>query len=157
MSAIVHIKRQGNPHAVDEIMGAYDTPDMIDKIHQRYPDRTIIVYPDSSGASRKSVNASDTDIKLLKQAGFRVRANSKNPLVRSRINAVNAMICNANGDRRYFINVDKCPITVEALEQQVYNDKGEPDKSSDTDHPVDGVGYFLSYEYPIIKKLAFAY
>ncbi|NPS72445.1 terminase, partial [Pseudomonas aeruginosa] len=29
MAAVVHVKRLGLPHAVDEIVNGYDTPDMI--------------------------------------------------------------------------------------------------------------------------------
>lgn len=83
MSAVVHVKRLGLPHAVDEIINGYDTPDMIKQIKERYwlydgsdyrNTRQIRVYPDASGDSRKSVRASETDISLLKQAGFIVSA-----------------------------------------------------------------------------------
>lgn len=36
MAAVVHVKRNGLPCAVDEIVGAYDTPDMIRRIKERY-------------------------------------------------------------------------------------------------------------------------
>lgn len=152
MSAVIHVKRGNNAHAVDEIMGAFDTPDMIEKIHLKYPNRNIYVFPDSSGNNRKSVGASDTDLSLLKKAGFKVKCKPKNPPVRSRINCVNAMLNNANGERKYFVNGNNCPDTVAALEQQVYNKKGEPDKTHDTDHPLDALGYFISYTYPIIGR-----
>ncbi len=32
MAAVVHVKRLGLPHAVDEIVNGYDTPDMIRQI-----------------------------------------------------------------------------------------------------------------------------
>lgn len=79
MAAVVHVKRLGLPHAVDEIVNGYDTPDMIRQIKERFwlyadgdyrPTRQIRIYPDASGDSRKSVRASETDIALLKQAGF---------------------------------------------------------------------------------------
>jgi hypothetical protein len=38
----------------------------------RYVPRQIYIYPDASGDSRKSNNASATDIAQLKQAGFNV-------------------------------------------------------------------------------------
>jgi len=162
MSAVTHVQRGGEAHAVDEIMGAFDTPEMIRLIQDKYwkydvatgryiQKFKIYVYPDSSGNNRKSVNASETDLTLLRNAGFRVVVDKSNPRVRDRINAVNAMFCNADGLRRYLVNPDKCPLTVEAFEQQAYNKNGEPDKTSDTDHPIDACGYFIAKKYPLIK------
>jgi len=149
MAAVIHVKRQGEPHAVDEVVGAYDTPDMIDVIQSRYgkPGRSIVVYPDASGGSRKSVDASKTDLKLLKQAGFRVSAPKKNPGVRNRINCMNAAFRN----KGYRVNPDRCPVYTRCLEQQAYNDRGEPDKSQGLDHHPDAAGYFIAQDYPIIR------
>ncbi len=160
MSAIVHVKRLGLPHAVDEIINGYDTPDMIRQIKERYwlyadgefrNTRQIRVYPDASGGSRKSVKASETDISLLKQAGFMVSAPGANPPVKDRINSMNAMFCNAAGQRRYRINADKCPTYADDLEQQIWDPNGEPDKKQGNDHRPDAGGYFIHKEYPINK------
>jgi len=160
MSAVVHVKRLGLPHAVDEIVNGYDTPDMIKQIKERYwlydgneyrNTRQIRVYPDASGDSRKSVRASETDISLLKQAGFMVVAPAANPPVKDRINSMNAMFCNASGARRYRVNADKCPTYADDLEQQVWADNGEPDKKQGNDHRPDAGGYFIHKEYPINK------
>lgn len=143
MAAVTHVLRKNDPHAVDEITGGYDTPDMIRQIKERYWDyrngtyqktREIRVYPDASGGSRKSVNASATDIALLKQAGFIVVAPEANPPVKDRINAMNAMFCNATGERRYRVNAAKCPSYADALEQQIWAPNGEPDKTQGVDH-----------------------
>lgn len=152
MSAIVHVKDGKTATAVDELMGILDTPEMIKAIKNRFPKHRITIYPDSSGKNRKSVNASQTDISLLR-GEFRVVAGNKNPFVKDRIASVQAMLCNANGDRRYFVNESKCPETCEALEQQVYNKLGEPDKSHDNDHPNDALGYFIYSEYRLIKNV----
>jgi hypothetical protein len=163
MAAVTHVKRLSLPHAVDEIVNGYDTPDMIRQIKERYwlyadgqykPTREIRIYPDASGDSRKSVNASETDLALLKQAGFKVIAPAANPPVKDRINAMNGMFCNAQGERRYRVNADRCPTYADCLEQQVWGANGEPDKSNDTDHPNDGAGYFIHKEYPIVKRTA---
>ena len=154
MAGIVHVKDKGNPVAVDEIVNAYDTPDIIRIIQERYPDTTIRVYPDASGGSRKSVNASITDIALLEQAGFTVCANKKNPFVKDRILAMNRAFCNNNGERLYKVNADRCPTYADNLEQQVWSDAGEPDKTAGKDHTNDAGGYFICYEYPIDKPVA---
>jgi hypothetical protein len=125
---------------------------MIEHIQMRYPDKKIIVYPDASGNNRKSNAADETDIKLLRKAGFRIKAKDANPRVKTRINSVNAMFCNSKGERRVFVNKDKCPVTHDELEQQVYNDKGEPDKTGGKDHGNDAFGYFIVYEHGIKPK-----
>lgn len=151
MSAVVHIKENGKPIAVDEIVNAYDTPDIINIINNRYKGVTIRVYPDASGGSRKSVNASITDIALLEQAGFLVIAESKNPFVKDRVIAMNKAFCDSNGIRNYLINSDKCPAYADCLEQQVWSANGEPDKTQGKDHANDAGGYFIAHDYPIIK------
>ncbi|MEX5869823.1 terminase large subunit domain-containing protein [Providencia hangzhouensis] len=160
MAGIVHVLRLGLPHAVTEIINAYDTPDMIRIIKERFwlydgsnykKVREIYIYPDASGDSRKSSNASSTDIAQLRQAGFHVIVNDSNPPVKDRVNSMNAMFCNANGERRYKVNVKRCPIYTESLEQQVWADNGEPDKKSNKDHPNDAGGYYIIKQFPIVK------
>ena len=151
MSAIVHVKDEDSTSAVSELMGLLDTPAMISAIQDRYPNHRITVYPDASGQNRKSANASETDISQLK-AAFKVKNKSKNPFVKDRIASVQAMLCNANGLRRYFINENECPETCDSLEQQVYDKQGQPDKSHDNDHPNDALGYYIHNNYPIIRK-----
>ena len=161
MCAVINVIDGGLPIAVDEITNAYDTPDIIRMIKQRYWNeishdefevtRQINIYPDASGKNRKSQNASESDIAQLNEAGFSVFNNAANPAVKDRVNAMNAMLCNSKGDRRYLINTRKCPNLTEKLEQQVYKN-GEPDKDG-TEDINDACGYFIAYEYPIVKPV----
>ena len=144
MSAVVHVIRKGRPYALAEITKRLDTPDMIGAIKVMFPGRNISVYPDASGNSRKTNNASETDISLLKAAGFNVVVNPSNPAVKDRINAMNQCL-----ERGYWINSETCPDYVESLEKQAYDDRGEPDKSSGYDHCNDAGGYFIVKVYPI--------
>ena len=148
MSAVVHVLRNDKPHAVMEFTGVFDTPAMIQIIKSRYPDHPIFIYPDASGNARKSNNASESDISLLRQAKFQVMVNSTNPAVKDRVLSVNRML----ETRDYKINPDTCPSLVESFERQAYDKNGEPDKSSGFDHVVDGAGYFITYRYPIISN-----
>jgi hypothetical protein len=107
------------------------------------------MYPDASGASRHSANASISDIALLKQAGFVIRARSKNPDVRNRILATNK----AFSDGKLFINSKSCPTVANCLEQQAYDKNGEPDKKSGLDHQNDATTYPIAYEFMINKPL----
>ena len=151
MTATVNVLRNNEPHAVDEITGAMDTPSIIAIIKARYEGHAVMIYPDASGNSRKSNNASESDISLLRAARFQVLVNSANPAVKDRVLSMNQMI-HAEGQRRMHINADKCPMLVEALEKQAYDKNGEPDKSSGLDHATDAQGYFISYRYPVASR-----
>jgi len=148
MTAIVFVMREGEPRAVDELTGTLDTPAMISLIKGRYEGHAIYVYPDASGNSRKSNNASESDISLLRAARFTVMAAPSNPAVKDRVLAMNQMI-HSEDKRRLRVNVDRCPMLVECLEKQAYDKNGEPDKSGGLDHAPDAAGYFIHYKFPV--------
>ena len=149
--AIIHIiDEDGNPMALDEITGQKNTESISKKLMQRFPKRKIYIYPDASGRSEKT-NATTTDLQILK-GYFTVRVDNKNPLVKDRVNTMNAMFLNGEGQRRYFVNTNKCKVYTEALETQGYDDFGKPDKAHDQDHPVDASGYFIHKRYPIKRN-----
>ncbi len=152
MAACVFVIRDGEPRQLDELTSLFDTPAMIAALLERFPGHKITVYPDASGKNRKSVNGSESDHSLLKQAGFTVRVNPANPMVRDRVLAVNAMFLNGEGVRRLKVNTDKCPVTTQVLEQQAYNEHGEPNKDG-TEDPADAFGYFVVHRFPIIKRI----
>ena len=145
MAAIICVRDGDMIHAVDELIGYADTPAIIEAIKERYPGHVINVYPDARGASTSSQDASRSDIILLKRAGFIVRAKKKNPRVRDRVVCVNQRF----SEGRLRVNIARCPLLTEALEQQAYNDKGEPDKESGYDHPNDALGYMVYYLMPL--------
>ena len=64
-------------------------------------------------------------------------------MVKDRIQAVNLML-DAETLR---VNIDRCPMTAEALEMQAYNKHGEPDKEGGFDHPNDALGYGVVYKF----------
>ena len=155
MAAATFVIREGLPIAVDEIVKGRDTPAVIETIKSRYGQsgRAITVYPDPAGNSASSKGASLTDFALLRQAGLLIQAPAAHPAVRDRVNCVAAMILNAAGQRRFLVNVDKCPNLTETLEQQVYDTDGAPDKKSGLDHLGDAMGYFIHRKYPITAAL----
>lgn len=148
-AATIYVIRNKTWHAVDELVDMYDTPDMINIIKSKYSDHKIYMYPDASGRGRSTNNASVSDISLLQQAGFIIRAKPTNPRVRDRI-----MSANRAFEQGYVkINANKCPRTAECLEQQIYKN-GEPDKASGTDHQNDATTYPIAYEFPIVRPVA---
>ena len=153
MAAVVFVLRNGEPHAVAELTDVFDTPAMIAIIKERFSGHSIFVYPDASGQARKSNNASQSDLSLLREARFTVLNNNRNPAVKDRILATNRMI-HVSGVRALRVNIDGCPAFVEALEKQAYDKNGEPDKSSGLDHVIDAGTYFIAYKFPIVKVSA---
>lgn len=152
-AATVWVKRDGGLewHAVAELTGMYDTPEMIGIIESRWQSKghKINIYPDASGTARHTTNASTSDIALLKGAGFTVWARSKNPQVRDRVQATNK----AFSDNRLKVNADKCPTVAKCFEQQAYDSNGVPDKKSGFDHQNDASTYPIAYEMMISRPL----
>ena len=148
--AVAFVIDGNDPVAVDEFT-SHDTQDFCHNL-TRYKGKKVIIYPDASGKAAKT-NSSQSDIAIIKAAGYQVCANAANPAVRDRINAYNGLISHD----RLKVNTDKCPNLTNALETQGYDDKGEPEKWKD--HPaiddwVDSSGYFIAYKFPIVKKTA---
>ena len=148
MTAVISVIRDDLPVTVAELTGVRDTPTMAAMLRERYAGHAITVYPDASGASRKSVNAQESDHAILKQAGFIVRANPANPAVRDRVNAVNKIM------PQWRVNTDACPVLVESLEKQAYDKNGEPSKDGGHDHACDALGYHIAYRWPIQRRVA---
>lgn len=153
-AAIIHVMRDGLPIAVDEIHNAYDTSDQIAILKERYKGHRIEVYPDAAGRHRTSSNTVETDIAQLYSAGFFVKENFCNPAIKDRVFSLSAMICNAKGERRYKVNVNKCPEFTLCLEQQIWGENGLPDKSAGLDHKPDAAGYFIYEKFPIQRESA---
>lgn len=153
MAAVVHVLRDGMPHAAAELVDVRDTPAMAEELRDKYllMGHKVVVYPDASGANTSSKGASLSDIGILKDAGLEVRARDANPRVKDRVNAMNAMILNDWGQRRYKVNPDTCPTYTECLEQQAYDKFGAPDKDAGFDHATDAGGYFISFCWPLDK------
>lgn len=149
MAASIFAQRPNGWHAVAELKDIFDTPAICRIIKEKWPENRIIVYPDASGGSRKSVDASKSDIAIIRQYRFEVRVNNTNPFVKDRILAVNKRF----EDNKLFVNAQTCPTIAKNLEQQAYDDNGEPDKKSGFDHQNDSFGYPIAYEFPIVRPL----
>lgn len=153
MHASLNVIRGGDPIQVLELARVRDTPTMARILKERYAEgRSIVVYPDASGRNTSSKGASESDLSILQQAGFQIRVNTTNPAVKDRVNSVNAQILNDRGKRRFRINTHTCPVSTEALEQQPYDENGEPDKDTGHDHPNDAEGYFITYNWPVLSR-----
>ncbi len=151
MSAVACLIKDMKAYAVAEHTDLFDTPELIETLENKYQGRKVFVYPDAAGDARKSVQANTSDIKLLRQAGFTVIADSTNPSIMDRVNGMNTLFCNAQGDRRLFINTIKCPKLTKAIEQQAYDENTQmPDKKNGHDNKgIDALGYFIAKKFPL--------
>ena len=152
MASAVFVQRPDGFHAVAELKDIFDTPDVVRAIRERWADKghRIIIYPDASAGSRKTVDASKSDLALLAQAGYAIRAHAANPPVRDRILATNK----AFEVGKIKVNAQACPTIARCLEQQSYTDDGEPDKTAGFDHMNEAFSYFVAYEMPVIRPIS---
>lgn len=156
MSAVVGVKSADQLFLLDEIiLPNSNTTELSAEIKRRYPKHKIRVYPDPSGRARKTSAAGGvTDFAILEQNGFSVVAPRAHPPVADRINEVQAMLQNANGQRRLFVS-KKCKDMIKSLDGLVYKEKtGAPDKDSGLDHITDALGYLVHSEFPILKPIS---
>ena len=127
---------------------AQDTEQMIDVLLKDYAGRPITMYPDASGGAN-TTNATESDIAMLSKSGFEIEAKRKNPRINDRINSVQRMLYK----NMFGINVDQCPETTAAMEEQAYNTTTNlPDKfpgAATVDDRNDAMGYPCAYIYPI--------
>jgi len=149
MCSAIFVQRPGGFVCAAELKDVFDTPALIAMLQEKYAGHRIIIYPDASAASRKTVDASKSDIALLQNAGFDIRVNSRNPMVKDRVLATNKALETG----KIKVNTKNCPTVTRCLEQQSYDANGEPDKSAGFDHMNDAFSYFATYEFPIIKPM----
>jgi len=150
MSAVICIRKGEKLYAIDEIvMYGSNTDEMVAELKERYPNRRITVYPDPASRQRKTSAGGRTDLSILQNAGFSVKAKNSHALVRDRINAVNSRLLSSNGDRNLFVS-PKCKQTIKSLERQTYKEGTSiPNKDDGFDHMNDALGYLIEYLFPV--------
>lgn len=149
MSAVICLRHGQDLLAIDEIvMYGSNTDEMVAEIKDRYPDRHCIIYPDPASRQRKTSAGGRTDLSILQNAGFSVKAKKAHPLVRDRINAVNSRLLSGDGERHLFVS-PKCKQTIKSLERQTYKEGTSIPNKDGTDHMNDALGYLVEYLFPI--------
>lgn len=158
MVAIVCQKDGKYIHAIDEVvLRNTNTFELAKEITQRYKRWAgrIICYPDPAGQAGSTKANFTTDHSILQQAGFTLKVRRSHPAIMDRINAVNAKLLNANGERTFFIH-RRCLELQKTMKGHIYDKSGKPIKSADVehglDHAGDAVGYLIEYEYPIKQQ-----
>ena len=155
MSAVICLIVNEIIIVVDEIqIYSSNTQEMCEEIKTRYQNKKIVVYPDPSARQRKTSAGGFTDLSILKNAGFDVKCKNTAPLIRDRINAVNAKLKNVNGKNSLFI-VKSCKNVIKSIERQIYKEGTHvPDKDSGYDHMNDALGYLIEFNFPLKRNFA---
>ena len=153
MSAVICLIVNEIIIVVDEIqIYSSNTQEMCEEIKTRYQNKKIVVYPDPSARQRKTSAGGFTDLSILKNAGFDVKCKNTAPLIRDRINAVNAKLKNVNGKNSLFI-VKSCKNVIKSIERQIYKEGTHvPDKDSGYDHMNDALGYLIEFNFPLRRN-----
>ena len=154
MTAVILIQQKDTLYAIDEIhLRNSNTNDIATELKTRYPRSEIIIYPDPSGAGRRtSAGSQTTDHTILRNSGFQVRAPRAHTQVRDRINALNSRLMNNQGVAKLFFN-PKLKYCIESLEKYCYKDGTSiPDKGQ-YDHMFDALSYCVDYLYPIKRDI----
>lgn len=145
--------------AVDEVVDSFDTPDSVRALDEKFPRdiyRDRHLYPDSSGNSRHSTNATTSDLAIMRNAGFVIHKHNKNPAVKDRVISTNAAFMNSSGETRLYVNTNRCKYFSEALEQQAYDKNGLPEKGMNKyDDLTDSGSYPVYWFFPVKKREMF--
>ena len=153
MSAVIAIRKGDDLHVIDEIrMFSSNTQEAVDEIKSRYPKSKVWVYPDPASRQRKTSAGGVTDLTILQNAGFIVKAPNAHTPIRDRVNAVNSRLCDARGIKHLFVSA-RCKYTIEGLERHTYKEGTvQPDKDSGYDHMMDALGYMVDYLFPVKRE-----
>jgi hypothetical protein len=150
MSVVIAVRSGETLYVTDEIsMYSSNTQEAVAEVHTRYPRARVWAYPDPASRQRKTSAGGATDLTILQNAGFVVKAPNAHTPVRDRINAVNSRLRSASGEVTLYID-PKCRRLIEGLERQTYKaGSTTPDKDNDYNHANDALGYMIDYMFPV--------
>lgn len=149
LAAVVAAKTPAGLHIFDEIeLRNSNTFELVEEIKRRYPNNRIVIFPDASGAARKT-SSTTTDHRILSNAGFNVQVRRTQPRVKDRINSVNSAFSSGK------LLIDPaCKSLRNCLTKLSYREgSNEQDKNSGLDHMPDALGYMVEYLYPIQQNI----
>lgn len=154
MTCIVGVAAQDELHIIDSLqIQTSNTEEAADEIKRRYPNRRVIVCPDPSAQQRRtSAAVGVTDITILQRHGFTVDASHAVILIPDRVNAVQAMLKDANGRRRLRVH-PRAAALIRSLDGQTYKEGTSiPDKDGGLDHAADALGYLVWQRFNVLQN-----
>lgn len=165
LSSAIGVVRENKLYLLDEIVlesaiSRQSALEFVEK-YREHQNKTVYIYGDPSGRNgEKHGHASDyTDIEeVLRDNGWAYvrKVKSSHPAIKDRQNCVRAMILNASGDRRLFVNPSKAEYCDKGL-ATVQTKKGSTflEEESDYQHITTAIGYMVDVVWPVNKKSFF--
>lgn len=159
LSSAIVVIRNGVPFIVDEIVlesaiSRQSAMEFVEK-YKDHQNKTVFVYGDPAGrAGEKHGHKSDyTEIEdVLRQNSwkFERRVKPAHPAIKDRQNAVRALIKNAKGDIRLFVNPKTAPWSHEGLAtvQLQEGSTFQEDQRNQYQHITTAIGYFVDFHWP---------
>jgi hypothetical protein len=127
-----------------------EAADELSRLYYRYFNQ-VTIYPDPAGDNRSN-GRGETNLEILRETGFtRIQFKKKHPPVQDRINALNRLLRNAEGEIVLRVN-SSCRKLIDSLEQTIYKEGSrEVDKSLSVEHATDALGYYADFRHPMKK------
>ena len=136
-------------HFHDEIYMLNSNTDMMaSEIKERYPNSQIIIYPDPAGRARKSASAGRTDISILQNAGFQVKARPAHTSIKDRVNSFNSRLKKGSGERKVFITPN-CKKILDSVGRLSYVEGTNQIEKNGLEHMFDAVSYPIDFLFPV--------
>ena len=152
MGCAVFWRRGDHMHFFDEIeLENADTEYMASILTEKYKSRLRNVFPDSTGAARKTAApGGKSDHTQLRDAGFIIHARHENPKRRDRYNAVNGKLKSRTGDVTLTVS-PHCKKLIKYLTMHSFEDMNTDFQKKMT-HLLDAFSYPVAYLYPVDKE-----
>ncbi len=159
LSSAVVVIRDGKPYFLDEIVleSAISRQSAVEFVERfkHHANKTVYIYGDPAGrAGEKHGHKSDytelEDVLRLHKWKFERRVRPAHPAIKDRQNAVRALIKNARGDVRLYVN----PITALwchkglATVQLQKGSSFQEDQTNQYQHITTAIGYFVDWHWP---------
>lgn len=136
-------------HFHDEIYMLNSNTDMMaSEIKERYPNSQVIIYPDPAGKARKSASAGRTDISILQNAGFQVKARPAHTSIKDRVNSFNSRLKKGSGERKVFITPN-CKKILDSVGRLSYVEGTNQIEKNGLEHMFDAVSYPIDFLFPV--------
>lgn len=159
LSSAVVVIREGIPYFLDEIVleSAVSRQSAVEFVerYKNHKNKTVFIYGDPAGrAGEKHGHKSDytelEDVLRLHKWKFERRVRPAHPAIKDRQNAVRALIQNAKGDIRLFVNPVSALWCHKGL-STVQLQKGssfQEDQTNQYQHITTAIGYFIDWHWP---------
>lgn len=159
LSSAIVVMRDEKIFIVDEVVltsaiSRQSAEEFVSK-YENHENKMVYIYGDPAGlAGTKHGHKSDYDdieeVLRMNNWKYERRVRNKHPAIKDRQNSVRAMVCNAKGERRLFVNPEKAPWSKRGLSdvQLKEGSSFQEDDSNEVQHITTAIGYFCDYLWP---------